>query len=109
MMLCGNRPLGTSIPSLTKTDSKAQRQAAARTAAAKSKSKLWGPSHSFDSDDDASVGKLGAAPRPSMTGSWWDTMNNTMNKAWAEWGTGMVLTTSSNSNGSVTSAAVAHR
>lgn len=31
--------------------SKSQRQAAARVAAAKSKNKLWGPSHSFDSDD----------------------------------------------------------
>ena len=99
MMLCGNRTIRSmsdSIPSLSKNPSetpshqlsRAQRQAAARAAAAKSKSKLWGPSHSFDSDDDSSSGKLGAAPRQAPTGTWWETMN----KAWAEIGTDVVST-----------------
>jgi hypothetical protein len=98
MMLCGNLPVTSSdLPyensllqkSSSQTTTRAQRQAAARTAAAKSKSKLWGPSHSFDSDDDST---LGASPRQAPNnGGWWETVN----KAWVELGNSVQTVSSS--------------
>jgi hypothetical protein len=97
MMLCGANPLQNSSTAnkdfFARPLTKEQRKAAARMAAAKSKSKLWGPSHSYDSDDSSMNSQhsstLGAAPRQeetprnndTSTTKWWETM---MGKAWQE-------------------------
>ena len=122
MMLCGNHPLrttseyhkttnarsnnalNTSHDSASSQSTTQSRLAAARKKAARSKSKLWGPSHSFDSDDEESqdgnggyandakclgvqggfaAALQGGGSDASQTPSWWETLQG----AWTELGT----------------------